>query len=78
MQTNEVLLKIKDYLRGLDLIINARNEDSKGQVFCDIPSYGHFIIVINKMIGSSTDIELTRELLEPEPGTKTCQDFHGT
>ena len=34
---------------------------------CASPNYGHFVIVINKMMGNSSDDQLQRELMTPEP-----------
>ncbi len=64
-------MKIQDYLNGLDNIVQGDGEDSTRELFCDHALYGHFVIVINKMMGTSTDPELARELLEPEPGLQS-------
>jgi len=64
LQTAKILLDIDEYLTGLDNIVM---EENKKEVFCSSPSYGHFIVVINKMMGSTPDDLLQRELMEPEP-----------
>ena len=35
--------------------------------FCESPPYGHFVIVINKMMGNDPDEKLQEELMNPEP-----------
>ena len=35
--------------------------------FCETPSYGHFISVINKMMGDDSDEQLQAELMDTEP-----------
>jgi len=65
LQTAKILLDIDKYLKGLDNIV--MEEESRKEVFCSSPSYGHFIVVINKMMGNTPDDLLQRELMEPEP-----------
>ena len=38
-----------------------------GAEFCDSPPYGHFVVVINKMMGNDPDEKLQEELMNPEP-----------
>ena len=40
---------------------------STGSQFCVSPNYGHFVVVINKMMGDSTDEDLQMELMTYEP-----------
>ena len=77
VQTNKILFEIENYLNGLDNIVmsdasNKADEDEAkgkwGTVYCEEPVYGHFVIVINKMMGGASDVELQKELMEPEPG----------
>ncbi len=75
VQTNKILLDIQSYLNGLDNIVMADDDETEKnknprapEVFCEEPVYGHFIVVINKMMGGASDIELQKELMEPEPG----------
>ena len=75
VQTNEILLKIQEYLNGLDNILSDNKNGGDG-VFCELPEYGHFVIVINKMQGSTTDPDLAKELLEVKPGAY-MSDFIG-
>ena len=42
------------------------DEDS-GDQMCQSPNYGHFVVVINKMMGDATDEELYLALMTPEP-----------
>ena len=71
VRTNRILNDIEGYLNGLENIVMGNNTDrsqSGGMTFCEQPIYGHFVIVINKMMGSSLDEELQLELMAPEPG----------
>ena len=43
--------------------------------FCEKPKYGQMIVIINKMMGGSSDIELQKELMEPEPGNFKTFNF---
>ncbi len=81
VQTNKILLDIQKYLNGLDnIVIGDGSEDPKGEkfreVYCEEPVYGHFIVIINKMMGGSSDIELQKELMEPEPGSLFNEFMH--
>ena len=68
VQTVKILKDVEDYLNGLDNIVLADDHKNKGPtVYCKEKVYGHFVIVINKMMGGSTDLELQKELMEPEP-----------
>jgi hypothetical protein len=58
----ELLNDIKKYLNGLD---NIHMDDSKR---ANPKPFGHFVIVINRMMGDATDEELYDELLTIEPG----------
>ena len=64
LQTAKILLDIDTYLKGLDNIVM---DETTKEVFCSSPSYGHFTVVINKMMGNAQDDLLQRELMEPEP-----------
>lgn len=67
LQTVQVLSEISSYLQGLDgIVLNGGSTTGAGES-CSSPMYGHFIVVINKMMGSSTDEQLTTELLTNEP-----------
>lgn len=61
-------MEIKNYLNGLDNIVMGNSTKKFGNTYCEEPAYGHLSIVINKMMGGSSDIELQKELMEPEPG----------
>ena len=65
LQTAKILEEIQKYLHGLDNIVMEEDKIRGG--FCSTPSYGHFVVVINKMMGSTPDDLLQRELMEPEP-----------
>ena len=54
--------QIKNYLNGL---ANIHMDGSKRA--SDKP-FGHFVIVINRMMGEATDEDLYTELLTIEPG----------
>lgn len=64
LQTAKILLDIDSYLKGLDNIVMS---DDLKEAYCSSPSYGHFVVVINKMMGTTPDDLLQRELMEPEP-----------
>ena len=74
VQTSKILFEIENYLNGLDNIVMSNNNQRKnptfGTVYCEEAVYGHFIVVINKMMGGASDIQLQKELMEPEPGKK--------
>ena len=68
LQTVKILYEINEYLNGLDNIIMDDGGELKSTgKFCDSPNYGHFVIVINKMMGDSSDEQLSLELMTPEP-----------
>ena len=70
VQTVKILDDLQEYLNGLDNIVLGQNETTKGvNVFCKKKVYGHLTVVINKMMGGASDVELQRELMENEPGT---------
>ena len=63
MAPAELLNDIKKYLNGLD---NIPMDDSKrGNA---AKPFGHFVIVINRMMGDASDEDLYTELLTIEPG----------
>ena len=64
MQTVEILYKIDEYLNGLNNIVM---EDDVSDKMCESPNYGHFVVVINKMMGDASDEQLYLELMTPEP-----------
>ena len=72
VQTVKILDDIQNYLTGLDNIVMGQgNETQKwqsGASYCTEKVYGQFIVVINKMMGGASDVELQRELMENEPG----------
>ena len=71
VQTVKILNDIKNYLNGLDNIVLGQEEKSDKwgkEVFCSEKVYGQFLVVINKMMGGASDVELQRELMENEPG----------
>ena len=39
----------------------------KDETICETPSYGHFVVVINKMMGDASNEQLFLELMTPEP-----------
>jgi hypothetical protein len=65
-------MEVQNYLNGLDNIVmgdgHSTETNNHGNTYCQGPLYGQFIIVINKMMGGSPDIDLQKELMEPEPG----------
>ena len=64
----QVLYEISRYLNGLDNIaLDTKTEGLREDVICEKPVYGHFIVVINKMMGQASDAQLAQELLTPEP-----------
>ena len=68
----EILYKINEYLNGLDNIImddgeEEEEEELREEPFCNSPNYGHFVVVINKMMGDASDDQLYTELMTPEP-----------
>lgn len=66
VQTVKILNEIDSYLNGLDNIV--MNQTIKAGDICPEPFYGHFVIIINKMMGGATDNQLYAELMSPEPG----------
>ena len=55
-------------MNGLDNIaLDTKTTGLREDLICEKPLYGHFIVVINKMMGQATDSQLTLELLTPEP-----------
>ena len=52
MQTVDILYDIDEYLNGLDNIVM---DNEVGEKMCETPNYGHFVVVINKMMGDATD-----------------------
>ena len=55
----EILYKIDEYLNGLDNIIMDDGDDkSREETICTSPNYGHFFVVINKMMGTASDQQL--------------------
>ena len=54
VQTAKILEDIQDYLNGLDNIVL----ESEKSVYCTEKIYGHLIVVINKMMGNTSDAEL--------------------
>ena len=63
MNTVDLLYDIDKYLSGLNNIVM---ENSKKKM-CETPNYGHFVVVINKMMGNASDEELLKELMTKEP-----------
>ena len=70
VQTVKILEDIEAYLNGLDNIVLGDDNVTKwrNEKFCENPKYGQLIVIINKMMGGASDIELQKELMEPEPG----------
>merc|ERR1719295_1489927 len=66
LQTAGILHDIGKYLDGLDQIIMGGQ--SSGTT-CDPkkPTFGHFAIVLNKMLGASSDEQLFAEIMTDEP-----------
>ena len=55
MQTVDILYDIDEYLNGLDNIIMDDGDQKKSsEKMCESPNYGHFVVVINKMMGEAT------------------------
>ena len=55
-------------MNGLDnIIMDDGNDAAVKEKMCDSPNYGHFVVVINKMMGDATDDQLFVELMTPEP-----------
>ena len=69
LTTNQLLMAIQEYLNGLDNIIMPDKlvTSTGGNQFCESPPYGHFVVVVNKMMGSDPDEKLQEELMNPEP-----------
>jgi len=72
VQTVKILNDIESYLNGLDNIVfgqgNETNLKWSGNTnYCSEKVYGQLVVVINKMMGGSSDVELQRELMENEP-----------
>ena len=67
LQTAKILDEINKYLQGLNNIVMDEEGDNSRETFCSHPDYGHFVVVINKMMGTSTDEQLEKELLQDEP-----------
>jgi len=64
VQTAKILDNVGNYLDGLDQII--LNVNDRGTT-CKTPQFGHFAIVINKMMGNKTDQQLYQEIMTEEP-----------
>jgi len=64
LQTAGILQDIGKYLDGLDQIIMGGK--SSGTT-CDKAKFGHFAIVLNKMLGASSDEQLFAEIMTDEP-----------
>ena len=62
----QVLYEISKYLKGLDNIAFEDNM-ARDDMYCTKPVYGHFLVVINKMMGTASDQQLAQELMTPEP-----------
>ena len=60
-QTFQVLKEIDKFLQKLDDISYHREK-----IFCSSPSYGHLIVVINKMTKNTTDQDLSYDLMTQE------------
>ena len=66
LQTAKILEEINKYLQGLNNIVMDEGTNLK-ENYCSHPAYGHFVVVINKMMGTATDEQLQIELMAPEP-----------
>ena len=66
LETADVLEDINDYLNGLDNII-MDSASQRTDTICEQPRYGHFFVVINKLMDDTPDEELYHELMTPEP-----------
>ena len=66
LQTAKILEEINKYLLGLDNIVMDDGGSTK-ETYCSTPAYGHFVVVINKMMGTASDQQLQSELMNPEP-----------
>merc|ERR1712142_1215764 len=64
VQTAKILESVENYLDGLDQIILDGHDSGTN---CQTPQFGHFVIVINKMMGAKTDQQLYQELMTVEP-----------
>ena len=56
-------------MNGLDNII-MEEDTLQRKKFCSSPKYGHFVVVINKLMGNATDEKLYDELMRTEPGSQ--------
>jgi len=65
LQTAGILHDIGKYLDGLDQIIMGGGKTSG--TTCKDPKFGHFAIVLNKMLGSASDESLFAEIMTDEP-----------
>ena len=74
VQTVKILNDIESYLNGLDNIVLGQSNETNHRRwsdttnYCSEKVYGQLVVIINKMMGGSTDVELQRELMENEPG----------
>ena len=74
VQTVKILNDIESYLNGLDNIVLGQSNKTNHRRwsdttnYCSEKVYGQLVVIINKMMGGSTDVELQRELMENEPG----------
>merc|ERR1719295_1840802 len=64
LQTAGILHDIGKYLDGLDQIIMGGKTSG---TTCKDPKFGHFAIVLNKMLGSASDESLFAEIMTDEP-----------
>ena len=68
LKPGDVLNDINDYLNGLDnIIMDDGSKKGVREKMCEKPNYGHFVVTINKMMGDTSDEDLYRELMTPEP-----------
>lgn len=74
LDTNDMLEEIDEYLHGLENIVMDESGNHTSGLQCNEPEYGHFLIVINKMMGNATDAQLFRELMWMESGANVGAD----
>ncbi len=77
--TDDILTKIGKYLNGLDNIVSNANvnandtmpmqEEEEEVLHCREPMYGHFVLVINRMLGDSSNDDMLMSLIAPDSNT---------
>ena len=53
LQTAKILDEIDKYLQGLNNIVMDEGKNFNKENYCSHQAYGHFVVVINKMMGTA-------------------------